>query len=347
MMQVNVALLSYGMSGKVFHAPFVNLHPGLNLSGCWERTKQLIGADYPGTKSYAAIDDLLADPAVNLVIVNTPTYTHHEYAKKSLEAGKHTLVEKAFTTNVAEALELEALAESKGVKLAVFQNRRWDSDFQAVQSVVQQQLLGEIVEAQISYDRYNAALSHKIHKETKNAGSGVVKDLSPHLIDQALCLFGMPHHVFADLMITRPDSIVPDYFEIILYYEKHRVRLRAGYYVREPVPSYIFHGKLGSFLKTRSDVQEAKLLAGEKPSKDGWAEPDSESGFLHTEKDGKILKEKVKSPNGSYYKFFDGVYQALTSNAQMPVTAEDGVNVMRVIEAAEKSDRDKCVIRLD
>lgn len=345
-MIVKVALLSYGMSGKVFHAPFVHLHQGMELLGAWERSKQLIAQDYPGTRSYPALEDVLHDPEVDLVIVNTPTYTHFDYAKKSLEAGKHTLVEKAFTTNVAEAMELRKIAGERKLKLAVFQNRRWDSDFQAVQQVVKDGLLGEMVEAQLSYDRYNAALSYKIHKETKNAGSGVVKDLSPHLIDQALCLFGMPHSVFGDIMVTRPTSVVDDYFEIILYYEKHRVRLRAGYFVREPVPSYVFHGKLGSFLKTRSDVQETRLQAGERPNTDGWPEPESESGLLHTERDGKVIREKIKSPNGSYYRFFDGVHRAIATDASMPVTADDGINVMRVIEAAERSNRDKCVVHL-
>lgn len=345
-MTVRAALLSYGMSGKVFHAPFISLHPGLELVGSWERSKKLIGADYPGVTSYPTMEALLGDKNVDLVVVNTPTYTHFEYAKKSLEAGKHTVVEKAFTANAAEAEELKALAIKKGVKLSVFQNRRWDSDYKTVKKVVEDGLLGDVVEATFAYDRFNAALSYKVHKETPSAGSGIVKDLSPHLIDQALFLFGMPGSVFADVMITRPDSQVDDYFEILLYYEKFRVRLHSGYYVREPVPSYVIYGRNGSFLKTRADIQEVKLQAGEKPTKEGWSEPESEMGLLHTEKDGKVIKEKIATLPGNYYAYYDGVYEAVANGKEMPVTADDGIRVMKVIDAVYKSAKAGKVVEI-
>lgn len=332
-MAIRTALLSYGMSGKVFHAPFISLHPGLELKGAWERSKKLIAADYPGVTSYTTMEDVLMAKDVDLVVVNTPTYTHFEYAKKVLEAGKHCVVEKAFTGNAAEAEELKVLAQKKGVKLSVFQNRRWDSDFKTVKKIVNEGLLGDIVEATFAYDRFNSALSYKVHKETPSAGSGIVKDLSPHLVDQALHLFGMPEKAFADVMITRATSQVDDYFEILLYYKTFRVRLHSGYFVREPVPSYVVYGKLGSFLKTRADVQEAKLQAGEKPTEEGWNEPDSERGLLHTEKDGKVVKERVDTLRGNYYAYYDGVYEAITKDKEMPVTADDGVNVMKVIDA--------------
>jgi predicted dehydrogenase len=344
--KIRTALLSYGMSGKVFHAPFISLHPGLELAGAWERSKKLIQADYPGVTSYASMEDLLNDKNVELVVVNTPTYTHYEYAKKSLEAGKHTVVEKAFTATAAEAEELKAIAQKKGVKLSVFQNRRWDSDYKTVKKVVEDGLVGEVVEATFAYDRFNTALSYKAHKETPSPGSGIVKDLSPHLIDQALFLFGMPEKVFADVMITRPDSQVDDYLEILLYYKKHRVRLHSGYYVREPVPSYVIYGRVGTFLKTRADVQETKLQAGEKPTKEGWAEPDNERGFLHTEKDGEVIKEKLQTLPGNYYAYYDGVYEAIANNKEMPVTVDDGIRVMKVIDAVYKSAKEGKVISL-
>jgi scyllo-inositol 2-dehydrogenase (NADP+) len=343
---VRAALLSYGMSGKVFHAPFISLHPGLELKGAWERSKKLIGADYPGVTSYATMEELLGDKEVDLVVVNTPTYTHFEYAKKVLEAGKHAVVEKAFTANAAEAQELKALASKKGVKVSVFQNRRWDSDYKTVKKVVEDGLVGEVVEATFAYDRFNAALSYKVHKETPSPGSGIVKDLSPHLVDQALFLFGMPGSVFADVMITRPDSQVDDYFEILFYYEKFRVRLHSGYYVREPVPSYVIYGRDGTFLKSRADVQETKLQAGEKPTKEGWGEPESERGLLHTEKNGKVIKEKIPTLPGNYYAYYDGVYEAIANGKDMPVTADDGIRVMKVIDAVYKSSKEGKVIKL-
>ena len=346
MQKIRTALLSYGMSGKVFHAPFISFHPGFELIGSWERSKKLIREDYPSVKSYATIEALLEDD-VDLVIVNTPVDTHYEYAKKVLLAGKHAIVEKAFTTTVAQAKELAALAKEKGVKLAVFQNRRWDSDFKTVQQIILDKKLGEIVEAEFHFDRYNPLLSPKSHKETANSGAGILKDLGPHLIDQALCLFGLPDSVFSDIRITREHSLVDDYLDILLYYPEVRVRLKAGFFVREAVPSYMIHGKKGSFLKPRGDVQEDDLKAGKKPNLDSWGkEPKSKEGTLHTEIDNDIFNAKVETLQGNYYDFFDGVYNSISNNTPEPVTAQDGIHVMQIIEAAIESSAQKKVIDL-
>jgi len=205
MKKIKTALLSYGMSGKVFHAPFLELHPGFELSGSWERSKHLINEDFPLVRSYPTLESVLKDD-VGLVIVNTPVETHFEYAQAALLAGKHVLVEKAFTTTVAEAQELKAIADEKKLKLAVFQNRRWDSDFKTVKEILDKQLLGEIVEAEIHFDRYNPALSTKAHKEVYSAGAGILKDLGPHIIDQALHLFGFPNRC---LPISGPQGNIP------------------------------------------------------------------------------------------------------------------------------------------
>ena len=347
MQKIKTALLSYGMSGKVFHAPFLELHPGFELLGSWERSKKLIQEDYPEVKSFPSLESILEDKSIDLVVVNTPIDTHFEYAKKVLLAGKHAVVEKAFTANVAEAIELEALAEEKGLKLAVFQNRRWDSELKTVKKVLDEKLLGEIVEAEFHFDRYNPILSPKIHKETVNSGSGILKDLGPHIIDQALYLFGLPNDVFADIRITREHSLVDDYLDILLYYSDVRVRLKAGFFVREPNPSYVVHGKKGSFLKSRGDVQEDELKLGKKPNLTTWGtEKEGQEGLLHTEIDGKIIKEKVPTLQGNYYDFFDGVYQAIANDKLEPVTAQDGVNVMRIIEAAFQSSEQKRAINL-
>ncbi|WP_281309524.1 Gfo/Idh/MocA family oxidoreductase [Flavobacterium flavigenum] len=346
MQKIKTALLSYGMSGKVFHAPFLNLHPGFELLGSWERSKKLIQEDYPGVKSYPSIDDLLADD-VDLVIVNTPVGTHFEYAKKVLLAGKHAVVEKAFTTTAAEAEELAQIAKEKGLKLAVFQNRRWDSDFKTIQKVINDGVLGDLVEAEFHFDRYNPVLSPKLHKETVNDGAGILKDLGPHLIDQAVCLFGSPKSVFADIRYTRENTVVDDWIDLLLIYEDFRVRLKAGYFVREAHPSYTIHGKKGSFLKQRGDVQEDELKIGKKPNRESWGtELDDFEGILHTEIDGKPIREKIKTLQGNYFEYFDGVYDAITNNKPEPVTAQDGVKVMQVIEAAIASNLQRKVIDL-
>ncbi|AWI27190.1 Gfo/Idh/MocA family oxidoreductase [Flavobacterium pallidum] len=346
MRKIKTALLSYGMSGKVFHAPFLSDHPGFELLGSWERSHKHIHADYPETKSYATPEALLEDHP-DLVVVNTPVATHFEYAKKMLLAGKHVLVEKSFTATVAEAKELQLIAKEKGLKLAVFHNRRWDSDFLTVKDVVSKNMLGDIVEAEFHFDRYNPTLSPKLHKETVNSGSGVLKDLGSHLIDQALFLFGMPNAVFSDIRITRPKSLVDDCFDLLLYYENLRVRLKAGFFVREMVPSFVVHGKNGSFLKPRGDVQEEDLKLGKHVSARDWGtEPRSKEGLLHTEFDGKIIREFLPTLHGNYYDFFAALYESITEDKPEPVTAQDGVNVMIIIEAAIKSSETGAIVNV-
>jgi scyllo-inositol 2-dehydrogenase (NADP+) len=346
MKKIKVALLSYGMSGKVFHAPFLELHTGFELLGSWERSKKLIQLDYPEMKSYPTLEAVLEDD-VDLVVVNTPVGTHFEYAKKVLLAGKHAIVEKAFTTTVAEAEELAALAKEKAVKLSVFQNRRWDSDLKTLQKVIIDGVLGDIVEAEFHFDRYNPKLSPKQHKETANSGAGILKDLGPHLIDQAIYLFGFPAAVMGDIRFTREDSLVDDWIDIVLYYDTFRVRLKASFFVRESIPAYQVHGKKGSFLKARGDVQEAVLKLGEKPNLDSWGkEPTELEGILHTDIDGTVMHGKIPSLQGNYYAFFDGVYNSIINNTIEPVTAQDGLRVMQIIEAAIQSSELKRVIDL-
>jgi len=348
MQKIRAGLLSFGMSGRVFHAPFIHEHPGMELVGAWERSKKVIQQHYPDSKSYITLDSLLQDDSIDLVVVNTPTYSHYELAKKALQASKHVVVEKAFTTTVAEARELKDLSGQKGKVLSVYQNRRWDSDFKTVQDVFQKGLLGDIREASFSYDRFNGDLSPKLHKEIPGPGAGVVYDLGPHLIDQALTLFGKPKGVFAVLDITRPLSQVDDYFEIILYYPSLKVRLRATYFAREPAASYILHGTKGSFLKSRADIQEATLQTGKKPIGSDWGiEPETEQGLLHSEINGKVVRERIKSLPGNYVEYYKGIYHAITENQPPPVTANDGIEVMRVIEAAFASHREKKVIELN
>jgi scyllo-inositol 2-dehydrogenase (NADP+) len=344
--RIKTALLSYGMSGKIFHAPFLSQHPGFELTGAWERSKHLIQNDYPEVKSYATLDELLADDA-ELVVVNTPVDSHYEYTKKVLEAGKHALVEKAFTTTAAEAETLRDLAAEKGLKLTVFQNRRWDSDFKTVKNVLDQNLLGDIIEAEIRFDRYNPMLSAKAWKEHANAGAGVLKDLGPHIIDQALCLFGYPEAVFADIRTVREHSQVDDHIDILLYYPDKRVRLHAGFFNKEQQPAFMLQGRNGSFFKSRADVQEDVLKTGATPNFEDWGtETESQSGLLHTVVNGETVRKTVPTLQGSYFGIFDGIYNAIREDKAEPVTAEDGLRVMRIIDAALKSSKEKTVVSL-
>lgn len=333
------------MSGKVFQAPFLHENPGFEFYSVWERDKNLAAAIYPAVRVCRTLEELLADAAVELVIVNTPNYTHFEYAKKALMAGKHVVVEKPFALKEKEGQELIALARSSGKVLSSFQSRRFDSDYRTVKRVMDSGVLGRLVEAEIHYDRFTPTLSYKQHKETPGPGTGLLYDLGSHLIDQALQLFGDPEAVFADLQIIRDNSKVDDYMEVLLYYPGLRVRLKSSYLVREPLPAYSFFGHNGTFLKSRADVQEKHLLAGEMPGGPDWGvEPEAERGLLTAEIDGLVVRERVPTEKGNYMDYFDGIYAAIRDGAALPVTAEQGVRIVRVIEKAYESLAAKGVV---
>lgn len=347
MQPIRTAILSFGLSGKVFHAPFIHLNPGFELVYIWERTKSESTAIYPYVKIARSLDEILNDESIELVIVNTPTGTHFDYAKKALFANKHVVVEKAFTTTVTEAIELDQLAKQQNKTLSVFQNRRWDSDFQTVQKVVSEGLLGPIHEAEFHFDRYKDELSPKLHKETAAPGAGLLYDLGPHLIDQAICLFGLPEAVFADIRTLRPGSQVDDYIDLLLYYPNIRVRLKSGLLVKEPLPSFILHGLYGSFIKTRADNQETVLLTGATPDQPNWGvEPDAEMGLLHTRVNGKEIKEKISTIAGNYGHYFSKLHDAIRQKGENPVSAVDGIRVMQVLEAARLSNKERKCIEL-
>lgn len=345
MRKIITALCSFGMSGRVFHAPFLNQHPGFELYAVWERSKKAARELYPNVISYDSYEELLADKSIELVVVNTPTYTHYDFAKSALLARKHVIVEKAFTVTVAQAEELVQLANRLNLKLSVYQNRRWDSDFKTVRKIVEEQHLGTIVDAEIHFDRFNLNLSPKAHKETPGPGAGVLHDLGPHIIDQALQLFGRPDALFADIRTLRPSSQVSDYIDILLFYPALRVRLKSSYFVKEPLPAFILHGSKGSFLKHRADIQETALQNGLEPGGKDWGqEPAWAQGLLHTTgKEGDNRKEIATLP-GNYMEYYEAIYQAITANKPLPVTAEEGLFIMRIIETAINSDVQRKVL---
>lgn len=347
MQPINTAICSFGMSGWVFHAPFISTHPGFHFYGVLERSKNLAQEKYPDVKVFRTLEEMLADNNIELVVVNTPNITHYEITKLALLAGKHVICEKPFTVTVAQANELIQLAAKQNKQLSVYHNRRYDSDYRTIKQVLNQKLLGEIVEAEFHFDRFKKELSPKLHKETATQGTGSLYDLGSHLIDQALQLFGMPQAVFADIVAMRPISQVDDYFELLFYYPSHRVRIKGSYQVREALPGYVIHGSKGSFIKPKTDMQETQLQEGMLPTAEGYGtEPETEKGLLHTEVDGKIIREYIPSLKGNYSDYYEGMYQSIRNNKQVPVNAEDGMQVIKIIEAAFLSSKEKRVIEL-
>jgi predicted dehydrogenase len=327
------------MSGKLFHAPFIAVHPGFELYSVLERSKKQVQEIYPAVKSVSSMEEILNDPEVELVVVNTPNYTHFEYASKALMAGKHVVVEKPFTVNAEEAAILIKIAEEQNRILTVYHNRRWDSDFLTVKKFLSSGMLGEVVDAEIHYDRYNPGLSYKVHKENAGPGTGVLHDLGSHLIDSAIQLFGMPDSVFADLRIIRKNSLVQDYMDILFYYSNKRVHLKSSYLVKEALPGFIIHGRKGSFFKSRSDNQEGDLLIGKIPGSANWGvESSTQKGWYNILAEGETKRAFIDSETGNYMGYYDQLYAALRKEGSVPVPAEDAWNVMRVIDAAIQSN---------
>jgi predicted dehydrogenase len=345
---INAGIASYGMSGKLFHAPFLEAHPHYNLAAIVERHKEESRVKYPNSKLYRSFEELIADKSIQLVVINTPVQTHFEYAKAALNAGKNIVVEKPFTVTASEAQELDDIAKGKKLFLSVYQNRRYDGDFRAIKDVIQENILGTLKEAELRYDRYRTGHSGKDHKEGDKPGAGNLHDLGAHLIDQAIQLFGFPEAVFADVFAMRDNMVANDYFEVLLYYpHPFRVRIKGTVFARESGYAYTIQGENGTFLQQRSDLQEARLQADEIPSLETWIPtPQGFDGILHTIINGEPVRKETRSEMGNYMDYYEEVYQALVNGAPNPVPASDAVLTMRIIDTALQSSKERRVISL-
>lgn len=322
---IRTALLAYGMSGKLFQAPFLTAHPGFELYAVVERTEQRMHHDYPTIRSYASVADVLADASIELVVVNTPSYSHFDLASQALRAGKHVLLEKPVATSIAQWQELTALAEKQGRHLLAYQNRRWDSDFAAVRRVVESSQLGQLIEVHIRYDRYKPTLNPKKFKEEPNPGAGLLYDLGPHIIDQAISLFGQPLNADKVVGQYRPNSQVNDFFSLHLSYPHGlNVWITSGLLVAAPGPAYVLHGTLGSYQKGRTDVQEGQLLQGISPlaPEYGHEQPGQEGRLTLAGPDGTLTTTPDPAAPGDYRGLFEAVFQTIRHDVSYPISHE-------------------------
>lgn len=352
MQLVKVGLCAFGMSGKVFHAPFLKQHPGFFLSAIVERSKEESKLQYPNAVIYHSVEEMLQNADIDLVVVNTPVQTHFEYTKMVLEAGKNVIVEKPFTVNVEEAEELVRIAESKNLFISVYQNRRFDRDYLRVQKIISEGKLGAIKEVEIRFDRFRTEPSAKEHKENPELnGSGAVHDLGSHLVDQATQLFGFPEKTFADIFSMKGQNYANDYFEILLYYKNDvRVRLKSSAFTKEDHFAYKIHGDKGSFLQERSDNQENELVAGAIPlyGKD-WVKPLAESdGILnYSDENSESKRVTTLSEQGNYMNYYQQIYEHIVFGYALPSLGSEVVQNMKIIEAAIESSKKGKVIDLN
>jgi len=332
---IKTGLLSFGMSGKIFHSPFQDAHEGFDLTAIVERSEKKAKNSYPYVTSYDSIDELLADTTIELVVVNTPNATHFEYAMKCLKAGKHVLVEKPFTVTSDEAKQLYNEANRLHLKILPYQNRRYDSDCKSVQNIIDSGKLGQLVEVHIRYDRFRDTISPKVFKELPVPGSGLMYDLGPHLLDQAISLFGQPLRWSKTQEIFRKNSQVDDYVHFHLEFPQGlNVFLTASLMVIDPQPGFVLHGTKGSFIKQRSDIQEKQLLEGMSPENPEFGiEVAGKEGLLTTlAEDGSFFQEKIASEKSTYLDIYEQIFQSVRNNKEFPITQEQIIEQLEILE---------------
>ena len=346
--EIGVGVIGFGLGTRVFHAPFITAVSGLRLHAIVERTGTEAAKAYPDSKTVRSVEELLADPAVELVVVSTPNGTHFAMAKQALEAGKHVVIDKPFAATSAEAEELMALGMAKGLVVAPFHNRRWDGDFKTVKKLIGEGVLGRLVTVESHFDRYRPILREGTWKESGGQANGLLFDLGPHLVDQAVALFGKPKTITASVRTDRDNTAIEDAFDICLAYEGLLYWCRSSMLACDNSPRFLLHGTAGSFKKHGLDPQEPVILSGVK------VPPVGEGDWLHEDESawgtltiapvladpGTLTKTQVKTQPGDYRGFYESVRDAVRGEGKLAVSSEDGVLVVRLLELARVSSHE-------
>ncbi len=342
---LNVALVGYGFAGKVFHAPLIAGTPGLALHTVVSGDAAKVHADHAEVRVHGRVDDAFTDDAVDLVVISAPNAMHAPLALAALAHGKHVVVDKPFTLTVKEAEEVLDAAAQTGRVASVFQNRRWDADFLTLRSLIDADTLGRVAEFHSHFDRFRPHVQDR-WRERDEPGGGLWYDLGPHLIDQALQLFGLPQAITADIDQLRDGAQAPDYFHATLHYPHHRAILHASALVAGNGLRFAVHGTRGSYLKHGLDVQEDQLRAGVVPGAPGWG-VDTRAGEIVHERDGRLVTEVATARAGDYRQYYAGMRDAILHGTPPPVTAQQAIDVMRLIELGMRSSIERNEIALD
>jgi len=360
---IKAGLIGFGFGGRIFHAPFVHATPGLQLAAIVQRRGDTAAAEYPSARTLRSVEELFADESIRLAIVCTPNASHFEVAKQCLLAGRNVVVDKPLTATAAQSQELVELAAARKLHLFAFHNRRWDGDFRTVKQVLASGELGRLVSFEGRWDRYRPVPRENTWKETADEGTGMLFDLGPHLVDQALTLFGRPSAVTGEVSTIRDNSAVDDAFFITLHYHDGphrglRARLSATMVAADPAPRFLLHGTHGSFRKYGVDAQEAALiLGGMRPPLPGavdapvWFEnPEAEWGTLTTTANNRepiqLSTRRVPTLPGDYRGFYAAVRDALLGKANDAVTGQDGLRTVRILELARESSISGCTLQV-
>lgn len=315
--------------------------PGLELAGIVERHGDLARQKYPQARVARSLDELLADERIRLCVVTTPNDSHFEIARKCLNAGRAVLIDKPFTVTSDEARQLKRLAEEHGLLLTVYQSRRLDGDFKTVRKLIAEKTLGRVVIFESHFDRFRPTIKDA-WREKPGPGAGMLYDLAPHLIDQTLQLFGKPVAITADVRCEREGGTVDDAFDLRFEYPGMRALLRSTMIACAHETRFVIHGEAGSFLKNALDPQEAALNRGVAPGGPDWGEdPEANWGTLYLASDTTTGGRKIKTERGDYREFYANVRDAMLGKTPLAVTPQQGLDVMRGIELAFQSSRER------
>jgi len=343
---IEVGLVGFGLAGRAFHAPVIRAVPGLHLAAIVQRNGNEAAEKYPDVRIVRSLDELISIPEIRLIVIATPNETHNPFARQCLEAGRDVVVDKPFTTTLQEAVSLVRLAKETGRLLTVYQNRRYDGDFQAIRQLAEAGKLGRIVRFESAYDRFRPQLKPGAWREATRPGSGILFDIAPHLIDHALVLFGLPEAVTADVRIERENAVADDAFDIMLHYSGGmRAVLRSSILAAAPRPRFVLLGTQGSFVKQAFDPQEMNLRQGYTPEGKPWGyEPEENWGVLTVPKGDSFEQRRIPSATCDYRDYYANVRDALLGLAGPAVTPEYALNVMRLLELARASSQKRCTI---
>jgi len=347
---IRVALIGYGLAGETFHAPFISATPGLRLACVVtandDRRRRAL-RDHPGVSIVDRADWLWAHPQeIDLIVVASPNRTHVPLAHAALRAGLPVIVDKPVAATAEQAQTLVEESRERGVFLTVFHNRRWDGDFLTVRRLIAEGALGEPRRFESRFERWRpeAAASWRDSAAPEDAG-GVFFDLGPHLIDQALLLFGPVTHVYAELDRRRPGVVVDDdAFVALVHASGVRSHLWASAVAAARGPRFRVLGSQAAYTKHGLDVQEEALKRGERPGKPGWGEEPAECWGRVSAGD---RDQPVQTAPGAYQRFYAAVVAALRTGARPPVDPVDAVAGLEIIEAARRSAAEAQVVALE
>ncbi|EMN5544617.1 oxidoreductase [Enterobacter cloacae] len=341
---IRVGLIGFGYASKTFHAPLIAGTPGMALAAVSSSDATKVHADWPGVPVVSEPKHLFNDPNIDLIVIPTPNDTHFPLAKAALEAGKHVVVDKPFTVTLSQARELDALAKSLGRLLSVFHNRRWDSDFLTVKALLSEGTLGEITFFESHFDRFRPQVRNR-WREQAGPGSGIWYDLAPHLLDQAVNLFGLPVSMTVDLAQLRPGAQTTDYFHAVLSYPQRRIVLHGTMVAAAESARYILHGTRGSYVKFGLDPQEERLKNGERLPQEDWGY-DMRDGVVTKVEGETLVEETLLTMPGNYPAYYAAVRDALNGTGENPVPASQAIQIMELIELGIESAKHRATLCL-